>query len=403
MKKFANDNIATKSLRNLQKLIPSYVKERILLEQKKNKLDVYTFFSLLKFIYIGQNVRTYGLLLEDCHKKFPLINGLLEILFELNLIEYSQTKTYSFRNLDLITTTNDGRKIASELLKYYLDNLKFINLMNKFGEFLLFYIYEKKQIEIDVSFRYYAGPKVGVYNMFYNGRLNNILEWSLPSYQKIQELFFLLKDKYKLAVTVTNYAGTDGGQKRQPQLLISYEFITWLEGNIKDLNINHCRNLIKNIELSAGKGYFFINFFKSYDIANYNKALEYYTKDVEDLIKNQIHDLEKNEIITLKESFVRNENLLFPPFEIISQDAYLKFWELQEQEVISNINRELNKLISSVNLKDFEFPSEEQSVESEEYKSFVMKHRWRIEKCPACGAKISDSEQKYCENCGKEL
>jgi len=185
-KKFANDHISKKLLRNLQKLLTPYVKKRILSEQKKNKIDVYALFNILKFIYIGQHIRTYGLLLDDCHERFQSINGLIEILFELNLIEYSRTKTKSFKNLNLITTTSYGKKIASELLKYYLDNLEFNEIINKFGEFLLFYIYEKKIIEIDNSFRYYTGPKVGIYNIFFRGELNNIPEWSAPFYQKIQ-------------------------------------------------------------------------------------------------------------------------------------------------------------------------------------------------------------------------
>ncbi len=402
-KKFANDHISKKSLRNLQKLLPPYVKKRILLEQKKNKIDVYALFNLLKFIYIGQHIRTYGLLLDDCHERFQSINGLIEILFELNLIECSRTKTKSFKNLNLITTTSYGKKNTSELLKYYLDNLGFNEIINKFEEFLLFYIYEKKIIEIDNSFRYYAGPKVGIYDIFFRGELNNIAEWSAPFYQKIQELFLLLKDEYNIAVKVTNYVSTGYGQKRQLKLLIPYEFINWLEDKIKNLNILHCRNLLKIIKLSAGRAYFFINFLRNYDIVDYNKALEYYSKDIEDLIKNQIYSLENNEIINLKESFIRNKNLLLPPFEIISQDAYLRTCGLQEQELITSLNDKISKLLSNVYLKDFEFPSEELSVESEEYKSLLTKHRWRIEKCPSCGTKISDIEQRFCEKCGKKL
>ncbi|MFX1450550.1 MAG: zinc ribbon domain-containing protein [Promethearchaeota archaeon] len=366
-------------------------------------MDTYTFFTLLKFIYIGQNIRTYGLLLEDCRKKFPTINRLLDLLFELKLIEYSPTKTNAFRNLDLINTTNSGNKLASHLVKSYLDNIEFENLMNNFGEFLLFYICENKLIEIDNTFRYYAGSEIGIYDLFFKGKLYNLSQWSLLFYQKIQELFLLLRDQYNIAVSVNNYAGTDGGQKRQPQLIIPNEFISWLENSIKDFNIQSYGKFLKKIELNAGKGFFLVNFFRSYDIENYNKALEYYTKDIGDLIKDHIYNLEKNDVITLKESFVKNENLLFPPFEINSQDAYLKFWKLHEQELISTINERVNKLVTSNNLKDFEFSLEEKEVESEEYRAFLEKHQWEVEKCPSCGAKIADNEQNYCERCGKKL
>lgn len=402
-KNFSNDHISKKSLRNLQKLLPPDVKKRILLEQKKNKIDVYSLFSLLKFIYIGQHIRTYGLLLDDCYERFPLINGLIEILFELNLIEYSRTKTESFKKLDLINTTSYGKQIAVELLKCYLDNLEFNEIINNFGEFLLFYIYEKKIIEIDNNFRYYTGSKVGIFNIFFRGKLNNIPEWSAPFYQKVQELFFLLKDKYNIAVKVTNYVSTGYGKRRQPKLVIPYEFINWIEDKIKNRNIFHCRNLLKIIELSAGRAYFFINFLRNYDIVDYNKALEYYSKDIEDLIKKQIYSLKNNNIINLKESFIKSENLLFPPFEIVSQDPYLRVCRLREQDLISKLNDKIIKLLSTIYLKDFEFPLEEFSVESKEYQSLLAKHRWRSGKCPSCGEKISDIKQRFCEYCGKEL
>ena len=65
-----------------------------ILEQKdENQFEFYDLFNLLKYIYLGQNVRDRGLIKDDCINISNFSDELIDILFKLNVIENSPTAT----------------------------------------------------------------------------------------------------------------------------------------------------------------------------------------------------------------------------------------------------------------------------------------------------------------------
>ena len=101
-KRFKFDSISKKDFKKFFKNIPPTLRKDLLKEKEEYQFEIYDLFGLLKYIYIGQNVRDRGLIKDDCINISNFNDELIDILFKLNLIENSPTATDSFKNFTIM-------------------------------------------------------------------------------------------------------------------------------------------------------------------------------------------------------------------------------------------------------------------------------------------------------------
>jgi len=66
--KYFSDGIPKRKLKQFLKHLPDKIKKNLILQKNQKNYTIYDLFDLLKFIYIVQNIRDYGVLIQDCHK-----------------------------------------------------------------------------------------------------------------------------------------------------------------------------------------------------------------------------------------------------------------------------------------------------------------------------------------------
>ena len=213
---FNNDGITDSDLEWILDVIPYKVKEYFKSKRIQLNLDFYNALTLLKYIYVVRNVREYGLLVSDCYDYLRDADKYIKFFFECELIESSKA-TRSFRNLEIIDLTELGELISSVLIEKYIEKLNFDEIRNNFGDFLLNSINNYKISQVEAKFRYYPGPEIvsSFTVISYDEKFNPLHEWSKVFYSKLFEFFSFMKEQH-LCYKATNYAGTRGGERRQP-------------------------------------------------------------------------------------------------------------------------------------------------------------------------------------------
>lgn len=175
-------------------------------------------------------------------------------------------------------------------------------------------------------------------------------EWSKVFYSKLFELFSYLRDKH-LCYKATNYAGTRGGERRQPFYLISNEFIQFLRSSKQELHYSDFKRKINDFEYEVSNLILMYDFFKVYNEENYH--FKSYNKKILDLINSQIEALKVKEAISLNRKYINNKDLYSPPFKIIDEIRYENIIKDIFSEIIDNANE---VVISLLRLKITEEP-----------------------------------------------
>ncbi|MEE9378384.1 MAG: toll/interleukin-1 receptor domain-containing protein [Candidatus Lokiarchaeia archaeon] len=346
LRQFNNDGIIAADLKRVVDVIPLKIKEYFLSKRNQIDIDFYDVFTLLKYIYIVRNIREYGLLVRDCYDYLKNAVEYVKILFECDLIETSKT-TRSFKNLEIIDLTEFGEIVSSALTKIYIEKLNFKEIRSNFGDFLLNYIYHNKITYLEAKFRYYPGPEIDTSFavISYDNRLNPLHEWSKVFYSKLFELFSYLMEKH-ICYKATNYAGTRGGERRQPYYLIPNEFVQFFGGFKNELYYGDFKRKINDFEYEVSNLILMYDFFKAYNEENYH--FKSYSKKVLNLICSQIEELKAKEAISLNRKYIKNRDLYSPPFKIIDEIRYENIIKDLFSEIIENANE---KIISLLNLK----------------------------------------------------
>ena len=303
-------------------------------------------------------------------------------------------------------------------------NLNINQLIKKFGEFPLFYLIEKKLIGIDKNFRHYSGVTTSIFSIFFNDELFESQEWCSAFHSKLSELFNFLMIEKHLCVEANNYAGVNKGEYRQARYLIPKEFIKFLQQYLKKLNINKFKRLLSDYKNIVRNCFYFINYFSRFKEDDYSKALEYYSVEVNNLIKGQIKELKNKNIISYTETYIKDKDLFQLPFKIMFKNDFNSFTNSLEQNIILKLNLIIENLIKgnffertqmldlltdvfpSIDIETNEIEKLEKNVkefiETSEYK--IKDHGlWKADYCPNCGEKLSDKNQIYCEICGIDI
>lgn len=348
---FNNDGINSIDLEKIIEVIPHSVKELLLCKRNQEEIDFYDILILLKYIYIVRNIRDYGLLVSDCYDYMRDTNKYIKLLFECELIESSKA-TRSFRNLEIIDLTELGEIIGSVLIERYIEKLNFNEIRSNFGDFLLNSINNYKINQVEAKFRYYPGPEIvsSFTVISYDEKFNPIHEWSKVFYSKVFEFFSYMKEEH-LCYKATNYAGTRGGEKRQPFYLIPDEFMQILSSSKVDLHYGDYKIKMNDFEYETINLISMHDFFKAYDEENYQFAS--YSGKILDLIYSQIEELYNNEAISLNQSYIKNNDLFSPPFKIIDDNKYDNILKNLFNEIIENANEQI---INLLNLKTISEP-----------------------------------------------
>lgn len=419
-KRFKFDRISKKDLKKFVKRIPPLLKKDILEQKDEYQFELYDLFHLLKYIYIGQNVRDHGLIKDDCINVAKFSEELIDILFKLNLIDNSPTSTNAFKNYRIIVTSKLGSLIASHWVNLYLKNLNIAKLIKKFGEFPLFYINEKKTIKIDKKFRHYSGPITSIFSIFSGNKLNDFQDWCSAFHSRLVNLFNFLQFEKLICVEANNYAGVNNGDYRQPRYLIPEEFHNFLRQNSEKLNQNKFKRFLLDYKNIVRMCFYYFNYFRKYNEEDYSKTLEYYSRDVNDLIKGQITELKNKNIISCSESFVKDDDLLQLPFKVVSKNDFDTFTTSLKQNIILKLNliienvingnfyekKTLLEFFNDIFLRSENDTTKPERIEEKgsessmptEYHEF-----WMVDYCPACNEKIADKKQIYCETCGTDI
>jgi len=325
------------------------------LQKNQFFFTIYDLFDLLKFIYIGQNVRDYGVLIQDCRKYSNGKEDLVEILMNLTLIEKASTTT-SFKRFTIIKTTEIGNIIGSILVELYLNNLKFNNLIKSHNRFLLFYIINNKTPEnnkLSELYGYYdfkEPEEVDYYiDILFKPLNDDILEditfWSKSFYKEMREFYSYLNE-IGLCYKASRYVSSRGGEIRLSYYVIPKEIIKFLISHKNKLRIAYYNQKLLEVKQYLANSRSFINFFKKYDdsINSLNLGID---KEIDTLIIHQIEELKQKEIIELNPIFYETYNIYENPFNIKKQDAFEKFFQEKEEQILHKANSMIQNLLDT--------------------------------------------------------
>ncbi len=344
LRQFNNDGIIAADLKRVVDVIPLKIKEYFLSKRDQTDIDFYDVFNLLKYIYIVRNVREYGVLVGDCYDYLKNTVNYVKFLFEGDLLESSKT-TRSFNKLEIIDLTEFGEMISSALTKIYIEKLNFKEIRSNFGDFLINYVHNNKTTRLEAKFRYYSGSEIASFDVIsYDNRLNPLQVWSKVFYSKLYELFSYLMDR-KLCFKATNYAGTRGGERRQPFYLIPSEFIQLLGSFKNELNYGDFKIKNNDFEYEISNLMLMFNFFRIYSEENYQ--FKSYSKIVLNLIVPQIEELKVREAISLDQKYIKNKDLYSPPFKLIDEIRYQNIIKDLFSEIIEDANEKIINLLNS--------------------------------------------------------
>lgn len=348
---FNNDGITDSDLKWIVDVIPYKVIEHFRNKRIQLDLDFYEALTLLKYIYVVRTVRDYGLLVSDCYDFLRDADKYILFFFECEFIESSKA-TRSFRNLEIIDLTELGEQIGSILIEKYIEKLNFNEIRNNFGDFLLNSINNYKISQVEAKFRYYPGPEIesSFTVISYDEKFNPLHEWSKVFYSKLYEFFSYMKEQH-LCYKATNYAGTRGGESRQPFYLIPIEFMQILSSSKVDLHYGDYKIKMNHFEYETINLIAMHDFFKAYDEENYQFAS--YSRKVLDLIYSKIDELKNKEAISINQSYFKNNDLFSPPFKIIDANRYDNILKNLFNEIIEKANQQIFNLL---NLKTISEP-----------------------------------------------
>jgi len=209
----------------------------------------------------------------------------------------------------------------------------------------LFYLAEKKIIRIDKNFRHYSGLITSIFSIFYNDNLCEFQEWCSAFHSKLSEFFNFLMIEKILCVEANNYAGVNYGEYRQKRYLIPRELINFLQQYRDRLMSTDFKKVLLDFKNLVRKCFYFVNYFNRYKEENYSKTLEYYSVDVDSLIKAQFKELKNRNVISYAETYINNKNLFQLPFKILSKNDYDSFSNILEQNIIQKLNLIIENLI----------------------------------------------------------
>lgn len=163
--------------------------------------DIKTFFDTIKYIYIAQNIREYGV----ASKNIPE-----SVLRTLKTTEFVQDSHWSsLRNFRSFRLTKKGNSIAKEFVKDILSKLELVSISG-INPFTLMYILDKREI-----------------SMPFQGRCPSAYETDHYLLHQISNKFFddcvrvmaFLEEK-GLSVRVNQYVSTRGGELREETYLV---------------------------------------------------------------------------------------------------------------------------------------------------------------------------------------
>lgn len=324
--------------------------------QKNQKFfSIYDLFDLLKFIYIVQNIRDYGVLIQDCRNYSNGKEDLEEILMNLTLIEKASTTT-SFKMFTIIKTTEIGNKIGSILSDLYLNNLKFNNLIKFYNRFLLFYIINNKTSEnnkLCELFGYYdfkEPEKVDYYidilfKPLNDDTLEDVTFWSKSFYKEMREFYSYLNE-IGLCYKASHYVSSRKGEIRLSYYVIPEEIIKFLISHKNKLRITYYNQKLLEVKQYLANSRSFINFFKKYDdsINSLNLGIN---KEIETLIIHQIEELKQKEIIEINTIFYETYIIYENPFNIKKQDEFENFFQEKEEQILYKANSMIQNLLNT--------------------------------------------------------
>ena len=325
------------------------------MQKNQKKFNIYDLFDLLKFIYIVQNIRDYGVLIQDCRNYSNVKEDLVEILMNLTLIEKASTTT-SFKMFTIIKTTEIGNYIGSILVDLYLNNLKFNNLIKSHNRFLLFYIINNKMPKsnkLSELYGYYdfkEPTKIDYYIDILFKPLNDeilrdITFWSKSFYKEMRE-FYSYMNEIGLCYKASHYVSSRKGEIRLSYYVIPEELIKFLISHKNKLRIAYYNQKLSEVKQYLTNSRSFINFFKKYD-DNINSLSLNINKEIDPLIIHQIEELKQKEIIEINTKFYETYNIYENPFNVKKQDIFEKFFREKEEQIILKANSMIQNLLDT--------------------------------------------------------
>ncbi len=173
-------------------------------------------FNVLKYIYVGQNIREEGILQSDKYLQQPSFFKIVNQLLKLRFIK--ENKWY---NHFLYLVTNEARALASELIKEHIDRNKITvqKELDKYPRLLLNFLiqeYISKGLNFKINIvQYFVGNWKDEFLL-----TENILEFW-------ENLFQIIQTK-ELCVITHYYVSTRGGELREEKYVISSELRNFL-------------------------------------------------------------------------------------------------------------------------------------------------------------------------------
>lgn len=314
---FLEDGLTIEDLMEFEDIIRIRLKKNLIRIREEKEVNLYDLINLLKFVYTGQGIREgIGILKSDCNDYYPYADEYLEILANNNLVE--PKRWYRF---DTVSTTRVGDFICSKLVKLCLEHIDIEEIWEKYGKFLLYYIYDNQIISLDESFRYYGSQNIDPYDIYdlNSKELRSIPNWSRDFFDQFMLLIEYLKER-NLCFAYRNYVSTKGGELRQYKYFFPLEFLKSLNQYKKELNILFFKKFINEFKKKFSNDMLFFDYFKIYNEENYH--YRGYSKELKTRIKDQINILEGKSAISLNQDFVETGNILSPPFKIINNVIY---------------------------------------------------------------------------------
>ena len=273
--------------------------------QKDKEKDI---LKLIKYIYIGQNIRNEGILQSDNFLKKN--DKLIELLIRVDVI-----RPYKWYSLELYLLTNKGLQIGEYLIRKYLKNEKLVNRLKKSLEKL-------PQLLLGFLVTSFISESL-VFDLEYNYNLDwkDIILKNNKVRNKIRDFYDILVKEELCAIT-DNYVSTRGGDTRGKRYVICSEVRQLLDSlyplnGLKSDDITELKVIfliINGAKYAQRDATFTITDEDLRKTGNFDSAYTYLEEIIEDLksdciIKNVIKAIGGNIVFTIVKKQKLNEEL----------------------------------------------------------------------------------------------